>query len=271
MPHATTAGVDSVAYQRASCVEPEVPNFAHAIELLTGDTSLIHESEFPMSRDDWQSDQPDEFDEGREDAFDEAYEHRPKPGMSTGMKILIILLVLCGGALAVCCGGAFFFVNKARDAMTQEPAKIRQIQEQITAINVPEDWQPEIGMNFTAFGTGMQMAVYKGDSPHEQLMLMQMQVSGANVQNAKQQFRMQAQQQGNEEIRIESTETKTFTINGEEVDFVFAKGTTEQGTPVREVTGTFPSRKGIGYLLLLVPEEEWDEEKITNLIQSIHE
>ena len=80
----------------------------------------------------------------------------------------------------------------------------------------------------------------------------------------------QQQQQGNRKLNIQSTGTREITIRGEKVEFVFAEGTDKNtDTVVQQVTGVFPGREGMGYLMLRIDDESYDEQAVVRMIESI--
>ena len=82
-------------------------------------------------------------------------------------------------------------------------------------------------------------------------------------------FRQQGKDQPGKELEIIRSETREFSIRGENVPFVFAEAKDAQGILYREVRGDYPGRKGRGFLLLQVPEQEWHAEEIENMLRSI--
>ena len=128
-----------------------------------------------------------------------------------------------------------------------------------------------MGMQMS-MGFQMQMAVFSPDQTNQSrmLMLMQMKMEGANEAQMEQQMKMQASQQGmNQDITVESSETRTFTIDGQEQDFVFAVGTNRAGDTVHQVTGVFPGKDGTAMLMLMEDDAHWDEAAVEKMIESI--
>lgn len=198
-------------------------------------------------------------------------QEEPRRRMSTGMKVFLVFLGLGGLLMLVCCGGAFWFATRLQDSMTDDPAEIAVIRDGIAPVAVPDGFTPKMGMNLSLFGAfQMQMAGYGG--PDENfLLLMQMEADGRQDQEIRKQFRLQAAQHSDvEEFRIESSETRTFEINGEECDFMFARGTlADSGQPFRQVTGVFPGKNGVAFLIYQVAEEEWDESAAEAIVLSL--
>ncbi|QDU40487.1 hypothetical protein Mal4_48450 [Maioricimonas rarisocia] len=196
----------------------------------------------------------------------------PRQGMSGGMKVLMVMLVLGGVMMLLCCGVFFWFGTRLSNAVTEDPDEIAEIRELIATVDIPEDFTPQVGMNINMFVFSMDLVAY-GRDEEAFIMLMQMQAAGEGQEEIEQQFRQQAFEQSDaEEVDIESTTTHTFEINGRECDFVFAKGTMEEdGTEVRQVSGTFPGKNGVAFLLYQVMEEDWDEAAAAALILSLDE
>jgi hypothetical protein len=69
----------------------------------------------------------------------------------------------------------------------------------------------------------------------------------------------------------EPTETtRVLTVMGEEVPFTFSKGRLlDTGGAASKVTGTFPTRSGLVAFKCIVPENEFDEQAVSRMIESI--
>jgi hypothetical protein len=196
--------------------------------------------------------------------------------MSKTAKVIIVVGALGSVGLALCCGGLWWFGMRAqqlvRDVMpniTNNPAEIRKITDSMASIDIPEPWQPVMGMESKI---AFAMVVYSPDQSPEArvLMLMQVTASGANQQQMQQQLRMQSSQQGmSQDITITSSETRTFTIDGQERDFLFAVGTNRNGDAVHQVTGVFPGKNGTVMLMMVEKDDDWDEAAVVEMIESI--
>ncbi len=198
----------------------------------------------------------------------------PKAGMSTGIKILIAILVGGGVCVIACCGGGYYLARNAIK-ITDQPAEIVEIQELIADIQTPEGFKPKTGMTTKAMGFNMNMVVYSRDNGQQDgLVLMQFKMPGDVPEDQmKMSFenQMKTQQNGqSQNINVTETETRSFVIDDEEVEFTFSTGT-QAGSDqaVRQVTGVFPSRNGTAMLMFLTNEENWDEEQVVKMIESI--
>jgi len=199
-------------------------------------------------------------------------------GMSSTMKVVLIILG-AGGVLAlICCGGVFYFgkqfADKIQNSMTQEPARIREITSSIVDITIPDVYSPQMAMDFGMMGVQMKMCAYARDGGGDGGGVFIMEMAGpqnANKQQMKQQFQQSLRQQGkSQELTIESSETRTFTINGEECQFEFIKGKNSQNNQeMRQVMGVIPGKSGAAFLMVFETEENWDEAAIVQMIESM--
>ena len=208
-------------------------------------------------------------------------EQPQKSGMSTTAKVVLIIGSIGGVCLLLCCGGMVYLFYKGQqfvqNAVSTNPETIREKTHAIAEIDIPAAFAPKSFMDFMF----MRMAIYgKGDGDKAVLMLMEMDAQmlsgGKDPKLIRQQMlqQMRAQQagpSGMSEVDADSRETRSFTIDGQKVPFEFIKGKSAQhGTEMRQVMGAFPSKRGFVMLMLIVPDEEFDEQAVVQMIESIH-
>ncbi len=194
----------------------------------------------------------------------------PKPGMRTGVKVLIGCGVVGGVMALMCCGGFVYMGSQVAGMMTDDPVKIEEIREGIADVELPEEFSPQGGLDAEMFGMGMEMAIYEGPDS-DALLLMQMKgPTGFDAKQMQQSIEQQLDQQGqNRELDIESTEERTITIAGAETTIEIAKGKDSEGKEMRQVTGVFQGRGGAAFVMYFSPEESWDEQRVVQLLESI--
>lgn len=211
----------------------------------------------------------DNFDDDLD--FENPTPPRRKQGMSTGLKIVIGLLIGGGIMCLICCGVFFYMMNNAFD-ISQEPADVIATTNEITTITIPEDqFPPAMSMKMNMGVMSMKMAMYgEQHGGGTALMLMEVQAVGAGAaeMQAEMDKSMSNQSFGND-LTVESSETKQIMIKGVEESFLFSKANNKQGQAFREITGSFPSKGGTAMIVIQVPDEEYDEEKIIQMLQSI--
>ena len=232
-----------------------------------------------MSTDDnWDDDAYDDR-YGDEDRFDDQFDSRERPrktkqGMSSGMKVLIVLLCGFGGLFVLCCGGGIYVVVKAANSATEVPEEITAITQDIVEIEIPEQFVPEQGIDLNMIFMKMKMVSYTLTDANGKLMIMEMNISGVPPEDQEPQMRQQIRSKnfGEKELIVneEKIETRTFTIRGKEVDFQFAEAEDPQTkTAYRQVSGVFPGKQGTAFLMLQIEEEGYDEDAVVKMIESI--
>ncbi len=226
-----------------------------------------------------------------EDVFDPSGpSSAPKQKRGCLGKTFIVLGIITAVFFALCCGGGFWVFNIIKGSLKETPDEIAAVQQKIADIDVPEELPPAGGIDLDLLGFfNVQMVAYgnqvqieqqqggqaQGQFKGEFLLIFQTKIRGLDDVQMETQLRNQSGDMG-AEIRIEERETKTVTIDGEELDFEFAKGTnTEDNTEVRSVSGVFHGRGGPAFLMLVVPEDSWNEEgwndeRAIQLLESIH-
>ena len=187
---------------------------------------------------------------------------------------LWVLGILGGGGMLLCCGCLGFLYYMFGD-YTSDPATVRQrMSAKIVDIQPPARFQPTLYMNIR--GVGFQMAIFFLDGNPDKGMLMVMRMPVETNQfgpeqhdQFQEQMNQQLKTQGRQiDFKAEETVTKKYTIRGKECDFVFAKGT-GQGKPMRQIMGVFPAASGTVMLMVIMPEEDYDEAEIDTMIKSI--
>ena len=80
----------------------------------------------------------------------------------------------------------------------------------------------------------------------------------------------QAMGQDRQHFDMQPPETKRIRIEGEEVEFQFARGKDRQsGAEVRQVLGVLAGPEGPIMILMVVGEKDWDEERVVRILESI--
>ena len=201
------------------------------------------------------------------------YSESETPKSSSPLKVILWAVGIIGGlAILACCGGGFLLFRTFARGISQDPAVVRQVAAEITDIEPPESLPPAFsfqlfGMKMVSFGDPSK----KGSGP--MLMLMEFPASmGGNTQQMKQQMDQGLQQQGQKDqsIQIQESETKTYTIRGQEQSVVINKGTTDSGDKVVQVMATFSSKSGNPTMLMyFTPEDQWSEEEFQTIVNSM--
>jgi hypothetical protein len=197
----------------------------------------------------------------------------PPPRKSNTAKILLIVLAVVVVGAVLCCGGAALFVYKQRPIQTTtNPAEIKNKTAAIADIDIPENFRPLMAMDMNMIVMTMQITAYEGQG-NEKLMIAQVQApQGADQAQMQQQLRQSMQQQNmGEPLTVKNSESKSVSIDGQDVDFLFSTATnTRDNSEWRQVTGAFPGKNGTAFLSLQEPADSYDEEAVMEMLKSIH-
>lgn len=197
---------------------------------------------------------------------------KPKKETSTLYVVAVSVGVVALVGLVVCCGGGYwFFANAVK--IVDEPNEVDTLREEIADMEIPPEFKPQKGMRLSV-GFPMTMVAYgKGDGVEDGgFVLIQMKPPGGmKPEQMRNQIDSKARERSERnEIRVKKSEQREITIDGQSVTFEFVQGTdVKLNRDVREVNGMFNSRDGFGYLMMLVNEEDWDEDKVVSFLESI--
>lgn len=155
--------------------------------------------------------------------------------------------------------------------MTEDPVKVVAAQQEIAEIQLLPNQQPLFAMKMNLGLMNMTLVAYKSTG-RSSMMLMQMKMTGMTEDEMQQNFRKEGQKK-NDQFQEESSETQKIKVDGVEREFLFAKGKLQSGggpaVAARQITGMFPSRNGMGYLIVTIEEEVYDEAAVIQMIESI--
>lgn len=207
----------------------------------------------------------------------------PRQGMSTGTKVLLILAIVFGILLVLCCGGVIMLgwwgQSYATKAMSNDPAKIRALTQELLPMTVPAELQPQQMLDMPVPFTDqkmMRMAIYAHQPSSSTLALMwfnaamAQQNQGQMEQQMREQMRQQGanpDQQGNWE---RDSSVRQIQVRGQAVDFNFTRLTDPETKKTRlELNGMVPGEGGPVMVSASVDESVISEERLIGTIESI--
>ena len=212
----------------------------------------------------------------------------PKKGMGTGVKVLVGLLI--GGFLlcAVCCGGFFWEISASGFGADATPAGVRAKADEIFTIDLPQDYQPQIGIGgslpFSRWvaDVRMDMAAYRtpggGQLQIEKLSFPPEMAGPAERNQMEMQLRPLTEQSNPGGVLFTAAGAAEIrpltTADGRSVNWTFAEGAavTRDGTDLgeaRQVTGKFEDGSDSYALNLVLTLENYDEDAVVAMLESI--
>ena len=219
---------------------------------------------------------PNDFwpDEAEEESFDESlYGETPvlqNQGCSTGAKVLLLMLFMAGGFFVLCCGGVIWVYSQFEFDETAEGVLV--MTEEIADIDIPESFEPQRAMEMDLLIMSMKLAIYTAGTDDSVLILAETDFPTADqkLTQAEMKIVLRQQDRGGRYVDIINSETREFEIRGQTVKFVFAEcEDIDTGEAVCQITGTFSGRQGMGFLMLQVEDESYDEDAVVRMIESI--
>jgi len=200
-----------------------------------------------------------------------------KKKMSGGAKVLIWLAVAFGGLILLCCGGLVWMGYQFANSISEDPATIAALTDEMAQIDVPEELKPKMSFDMKIPFSGqriMAWVVYLDEGSQSTLMLCGM-GPGAGAQNpeqmqqqVEQSMRQQGMQQQQDMVSTQS-ETRQLTVRGEPASFTFTTGVTESGAPRTRVNGVFQGKSGLVMIMMDADGEKYTEEQMVRMIEGI--
>ncbi|HIQ22745.1 MAG TPA: hypothetical protein EYH34_16090 [Planctomycetes bacterium] len=192
--------------------------------------------------------------------------------------MVFVLGLLFAGACVVCCGGlvglGWYFMR----GMTDDPAEVRRVTQQMLQIELPEKLQPAMAMEVRVPWGGQPvftMAFYVDPATQSALGLVSSPHMSAEQKRPEMERRLKEsfRQQGFdidadwEEIKQWEREIE---VRGEKVRFTFTSGTDrESGTRFLALTGLVQGDRGPVMLTFVAPADQYGEEGMVKVIESI--
>jgi hypothetical protein len=208
----------------------------------------------------------------------------PEPrGMSGTSKVLLAFGIGCGVLVLLCCGvfglGGYFAANFAKNSVSEDPAKAREITDAIVQIEVPQSLEPKGSMDFHIPIQGdlfMRGAFYSSDEGGNQLIIGEFNEEMVNSSDFETQFRQSmgnSQGEGqDEDLDIVESETYDAEINGEEASFRIAKAEGRKSKKsFWQVTGQFRGDAGPAILIMRLEAEKFSKEDAIAVIKSMED
>lgn len=192
----------------------------------------------------------------------------------TTTKVVITTLIIGGILLVSCCGGlvavSMWFFSSVQKSITQDPVKVEELGDSIASMDMPAEFRGQQGLDFGGF----RMVTYvHSEDPRMVIMLMENGfVNDPNDPNERQRMADQMRQQSGFSPVSQggATETLDVDINGETISFQVTS-VNQNGQNQRQIIGFVPLKKGVVIVMVIVPEERYNEDELTKMLSTIRE
>ncbi len=209
-------------------------------------------------------------------------EPAPRPGMSTGAKVLLILGIVFGGLVLLCCGGVMIsgvlMQRYFARSLSEDPQTVRATTAELAQLEIPDALAPQAAMDLKVPFSGRQMmtmAIWSHQESNSVLMLMGMgKIFGPDAERQmKNSMRQSLREQGFQEPgqwQVETTRDHEVEIRGETVQFTIGRGRNpETGAPRVQVSGVFQGESGPVMLMADVDARVVSEDELIEMLESI--
>jgi len=193
--------------------------------------------------------------------------------MSTNTKRLLIIMgiaaVFCLVAVAAAIGGASLLVNRFKDSVVTDPAKIQQMAHEFVNYELPPDYEEQMGMDFMVY----KMILITSPEPTSKPMifLAQFQAENSTPEQMAEQMRQSVEQQsGRNGLKLKVVETRNVTINGKETLLTVSEGPDKTGAGFRQWMTACPAKSGMIILLIQGDVDGWDDAALESFLASIN-
>jgi hypothetical protein len=202
--------------------------------------------------------------------------------MSTGTKVLLIVLVVGGVLVVLCCGGlallGWFTWREVKQGVSEDSAVVRQRTAEIVNIDIPGDFQPMLSFDMKVPFTDQRMMLWtvyedKASGSHVAIAQLGDMFNQQNQQQMQVQLEQSLREQGMAQQQAagpRETFQKEVTIQGKPVSFTFTKSKAQNTGKARlDVIGALPSKGKTVMVMMSLDGEKYDEGRATKILQSI--
>jgi hypothetical protein len=189
-------------------------------------------------------------------------------GTKTALWIVggLVGLCICVGAIALV--GFYWVGQQVSESIVEEPAQVREVATGMVDYELPPGLSEQFGMSF--FGL-FDMVSFSDEANKLVIMMMQFSKSaGVNQAQMEQQMEEQMQQRlGRQNLDLQTVDTIETTIRDQAVTLTVREGSDEEGESMRQLSGVFTGKGGPVLLMVMAPQENWNQESIDAFIASL--
>lgn len=197
-------------------------------------------------------------------------------------KLLLGILIGCGGMILLCCGGGiglvFFIFHWANETVENDPVTIRNRGSAIATLDIPAAMEPKVAIHvsFPVLGDLANIVVYEDSEREAYLILADVREDIADGKSAEEwvdEIRRQGHQvslPNHRDLEISETELIQHTVRGTEATFSIQTGQSKENDSRHIIaTGNFPGKLGNGFFRMTGKADTLTIDDVKKVIQSI--
>jgi len=203
--------------------------------------------------------------------------------MSGTTKVLLGCGIGCGFLMLLACGGIFvagyFATGMVKEAIVEDPARIRTLTNDIVTIDIPAGLEPRMGFDAkvpVSHAPFLTAAIYANEKQKSNLILMEFQ-SDMFGKEGREGFQkqiedsMERQGQRQQQFQVKESKSHETTIHAEAAKFTIAKGVdqSDNNKELWQVMGEFKGTSGPAIFIFRAPLEDYTEEQIVEMLDSM--
>ncbi len=197
----------------------------------------------------------------------------PKAGMSSGMKVFLILVAVLGCCCLVCCGVGAYFIYSVVPKVSQNPVDVNAARDEMAQITLPAGFEPVNMAKMDNMMFSMIAVNYHNPAVHGEITMVEFRLKVGNAKQQDEQMHQQLERQGfgnPKHLTNTKSEAKTIDIKGQECNFNFKLGT-DPGThkKMREINGAFQGKKGPIMISIQMDDSAYKEDAIVKMLEAI--
>ncbi len=203
-------------------------------------------------------------------------------GMSGTTKVLLAFGIGCGVLVLLCCGVfgivGFWGANYAQKSFSDDPAKAREITDEIVKIEIPESLEAQGSVDLRVPFRGdrlMSWAIYASEDNESHLILGEFAPALADSGDFEAQLRESMRETGksdDEDLDVLESETYNATIHDKEASFRISKAEGRQSKQTYwQVTGQFRGDAGPAILIMRLDADQFTKEQAIGVIKSMED
>ena len=168
-----------------------------------------------------------------------------------------ILLTLIASVLMVACGKQIT-LNSGAEEVNQTAAEIIHFE-------LPKGYQPDFAVTYNGFS----LAAYSTQNTYGHLYFIQSQEE-VDSERLEQEMKKRISETSNAQNQFHTIETLPVIVDGQETTLNISEGFNGEGLDYKQAMITFQGKSGPALLVLSNLSEEWDENSLASLIESLH-
>ena len=180
-------------------------------------------------------------------------------------------------ALCACTAlGGYLLLREAGSRFSQaiktDPAEVGQVGSKIADYTVPAGYVQQMAMSILGYDFVIIAQPNSGDGMMIMLAGFNNNLSqGYDEKTFQEQMQRSLEQQsGRRGLNMKVVEVKKMTIRGKEVNVTILEGSDDSGVSLRQLIAIFPSKNGMGMVMIQSITDVWDQTVVDQFLQSIH-